>query len=172
MVQPYIGEIRMFGGNFAPVGWALCDGSILSTTEHEALFSLLGTTYGGNGRTTFGLPELRSRIPIHYGSGSGLTPRSLGAKGGSESITLASSQVPNHTHSVSAVTETANSSDPAGLVSASSLVNTYTKSEAPVNMSADAVASSGGSDSSFNNWQPFLCVNFIIALTGIYPTQV
>ncbi|NER20761.1 MAG: phage tail protein [Symploca sp. SIO1B1] len=172
MVQPYIGEIRMFGGNFAPVGWAFCDGSLLFTAEHDALFSLLGTVYGGNGRTTFALPDLRSRIPIHYGSGPGLTPRSLGAKGGSESITLSSNQIPKHTHSLSAVTEAANSLDPEGLVNASSSVNTYTKSEAPVNMGDDAVASSGGGDQSFNNWQPFLCVNFIIALTGIYPTRV
>jgi microcystin-dependent protein len=161
----------MFAGNFAPQGWALCDGALLAVSQNDALFSLLGTIYGGDGRTTFGLPDLRGRIPIHAGSGPGLTTRRLGAKSGQEKVLLNGSQLPSHSHPLKASTSLGGESGPAGNVTGESpSLDIYAEEEPTVALSPDAITSVGGSQS-HNNIQPFQCVNFIIALFGIYPSR-
>ncbi len=173
MAEPYIGEIRMFGGNFAPRNWALCDGSLLSTSEYDALFSLLGTIYGGDGRTTFGLPDLRGRVPIHYGEGIALTNRNIGAKGGAENITLASNQIPSHTHTWEASNSAADQTTVSGHVLGSNAsVDIFEQNlNNPVQMSSEAIASHSGNGSTHPNLMPYLVVNFIIALVGLYPSR-
>ena len=172
MSEPFVGEIRMFAGNFAPRGWAYCDGQLLAVSQNDALFSLLGTIYGGDGRTTFGLPDLRGRVPIHAGSGPGLSPRRLGAKAGSENVTMTVNQLPSHTHAMMASSNPATETRPGGNVTASDLaVDAYFEnapSAAP--LASGAITSLGGSRS-HTNLQPFLCINFIIALFGIYPSR-
>jgi len=172
MSEPFVGEIRMFAGNFAPRGWAFCDGQLLAVSQNDALFSLLGTIYGGDGRTTFGLPDLRGRIPIHAGDGSGLSPRRLGSKGGTEKETLTVNQLPSHSHTFSAVdapaTETAPPAD--GTLAQTLGYDLYVPFGAPTNMAAGNVSHVGGSRS-HQNEMPFLCVHFIIALVGIYPSR-
>jgi microcystin-dependent protein len=116
MSEPYVGEIRMFAGNFAPRGWAFCDGQLLAVAQNDALFSLLGTIYGGDGRTTFGLPDLRGRVPIHAGSGPGLSPRRLGEKGGQEDVTLSLNELPQHDHMLIGSNTDASTDEPAGLM--------------------------------------------------------
>ncbi len=172
MSEPFVGEIRMFAGNFAPRGWAFCDGQLLAVSQNDALFSLLGTIYGGDGRTTFGLPDMRGRIPIHAGSGPGLSQRRLGAKSGAEKVTLTVNQLPSHQHNVSASASGASSGDPSGKVSASTApTNIYSNALATAqNMSGAAISTVGGSRS-HTNLMPFLCVHFIIALFGIYPSR-
>ena len=173
MSEPYIGEIRMFGGNYAPRNWALCDGQLLAIAQNDALFALLGTIYGGDGRTTFALPDLRGRIPIHLGSGPGLTPRSIGSRGGSEDETLNINQLPAHNHAFQASTDTAVSGYPAGqLVADTSPASVYNNAGADttVSMPANAVETIGGSQS-HTNVMPFQCVNFIIALFGVFPSR-
>jgi microcystin-dependent protein len=170
MSEPFVGEIRMFAGNFAPSGWSLCDGQLLAVSQNDALFSLLGTIYGGDGRTTFGLPDLRGRIPIHTGSGPGLSTRQLGAKGGAENVTLTTNQLPSHTHPVKGTNDIGNSTEPAGRLPASSnTIDLYVSTAPTVDFNAAAVPGTGGSQS-HNNLMPFLCINFIIALVGIYPS--
>ncbi len=172
MSEPYIGEIRMFGGNFAPFGWALCNGQLLSISENEALFSLIGTTYGGDGQSTFALPNLQGRIPIHAGVGPGLSPHQLGEMGGVETVTLTAGEVPGHRHAFAASTEAASSPDPAGNVLASGPVISLYTSEAPARpLGQDTIAPSSGNGQPHENEQPFLCVTFIIALQGIYPSR-
>ncbi|MGK7909048.1 MAG: phage tail protein [Synechococcus sp.] len=173
MAEPYIGEIRMFGGNFAPQGWALCDGSLLSISSYDALFSLLGTIYGGDGRTTFGLPDLRGRVPVHYGSGPGLTNRNIGSKGGAESITLADNQIPAHTHAWEASTDSADQTTVSGYVLGSNAsVDIFEQNLSnPIQMSDQAIAAHSGNGSSQPNLMPYQVVNFIIALVGLYPSQ-
>ena len=173
MTEPYIGEIRMFGGNFAPVGWALCDGSLMQVSENEALFSVLGTIYGGDGRTTFALPDLRGRVPIHYGNGPGLTNRSIGTKQGAESITLASNQIPGHTHTWEASTTTADQTTLSGhILGSTTSVDIYEQNLSnPVQMSSEAIAAHSGNNSTHPNLMPYLVVNFIIALVGLIPSQ-
>lgn len=171
MSEPFVGEIRMFAGNFAPRGWAFCDGQLLAVSQNDALFSLLGTIYGGDGRTTFGLPDLRGRLPIHAGSGPGLSPRRLGAKGGAENVTLTVNQLPSHTHTFSGSTAPGTQSNPAGNVLAGRAGdNTYVEDTALTAMSSSSVSNVGGSRS-HTNLMPFLCINFIIALFGIYPSR-
>ncbi len=171
MSEPFVGEVRMFAGNFAPRGWAFCDGQLLAVSQNDALFSLLGTIYGGDGRTTFGLPDLRGRIPIHAGSGPGLSPRRLGAKGGAEKVTLTVNQLPSHTHSERASNSPGTSSSPANNTLSNNLTaETFTTDISRVNMSSSAITNTGGSRS-HTNLQPFLCVHFIIALVGIYPSR-
>jgi microcystin-dependent protein len=171
MSEPFIGEIRMFAGNFAPRGWAFCDGQLLAVSQHDALFSLLGTIYGGDGRTTFGLPDLRGRIPIHAGHGPGLSERRLGAKAGAENVTLTVNQLPSHTHAAEASDDLGTTPNPADAALAkSTTVDAYAASSPSVNMSSQAVTNVGGSRS-HTNLQPFLCVHFIIALVGIYPSR-
>ncbi len=175
MSEPFIGEIRMFAGTFAPRGWALCDGQLLAISQNDALFSLLGTTYGGDGRTTFGLPDLRGRVPVHAGSGTGpgLSARPLGQKAGSETVTLTTQQIPSHAHTpVKASTEPADDSNPAGKALAATSYDVYITNPTVglTDLAAGAVTSVGGSQP-HDNAQPFLCVNFIIALVGIYPSR-
>ena len=170
MSEPYIGEIKMFAGNFAPRGWALCDGALLAVSSNDALFSLLGTIYGGDGRTTFGLPELRGRIPIHMGSGPGLSSRAWGQKSGSESVTVTAAQLPVHQHAPLSITEPANTTNPAGALPAQAASATFRTSGSLAAMASGSVGNTGGSQA-HPNVQPFLCVNFIIALTGVYPSR-
>ena len=174
MSEPFVGEIRMFAGTFAPRGWALCDGQLLSISQNDALFSLFGTTYGGDGETTFGLPDLRGRIPIHAGSGAGpgLSPRDLGARGGAEQVTVTTAQLPGHDHgSLHGSSATGTTSNPAGnLPAKSTTVDAYINEEPTQALAPAAVGSSGGSQS-HSNVQPFLCVNFVVALFGIYPSR-
>lgn len=172
MSEPFVGEIRMFAGNFAPRGWAFCDGQLLAVSQNDALFSLLGTIYGGDGRTTFGLPDLRGRIPIHAGTGPGLSQRRLGAKGGAENVTLTVNQLPPHNHDVPASASGASSGNPAGNVSANTApTNVYSTSLATAQTMNSAAVSATGGSRSHTNLMPFLCVNFIIALVGIYPSR-
>lgn len=171
MSEPFVGEIRMFAGNFAPRGWAFCDGQLLAVSQNDALFSLLGTIYGGDGRTTFGLPDLRGRIPIHAGTGPSLSPRRLGSKGGAEKVTLTVNQLPSHTHRLQASTDLAQSADPAGNVtSQSTLVDLYAVEIPSDSMATTSITNTGGTRS-HTNLMPFLCVHFIIALLGIYPSR-
>ena len=171
MSEPFVGEIRMFAGNFAPRGWAFCDGQLLAVSQNDALFSLLGTIYGGDGRTTFGLPEMRGRIPVHPGSGPGLTPRRLGEKAGTEKETLTVNQLPSHRHAMQASTDAADNASPQGRVNAqSAVVDQYIQDDPDQALASAAVSSVGGSRS-HTNLMPTLCINFIIALVGIYPSR-
>jgi microcystin-dependent protein len=171
MSQPYIGEIRMFGGNFEPAGWAFCDGRLLAISENDALFNLIGTTYGGDGEETFALPDLNGRIPIHSGTGPGLSNRILGEKAGTESVTLTVNQIPAHTHGFAASTAVGNQTNPANeVVGASPNVRLFRPVAPNVAMSASAIGTIGGSQP-HENLMPFLCVNFIISLFGIFPSQ-
>lgn len=172
MATPYIGEIRLFGGTFAPDGWALCDGRTLPIDGNEALFALIGTTYGGDGETNFKLPDMQSRIPIHQGLGSGLSQRTLGEAGGSEQVTLSLNQLPNHTHVALANASAGNADTPTNNYwSGSSTVQQFVPGDqANTNMNTAAIGSSGQSQPHFNI-QPYLTISFIIALNGIFPTQ-
>ena len=173
MAEPFLGEIIMFGGNFAPRGWALCDGQILPINQNQSLFSLLGTTYGGDGRTTFGLPDLRGRVAMHPGTGPGLSSRNLGARGGSETVPLSTTQIPAHNHAANCVVPGGNSNDAvnnfwADDVGVSS--GTYHSGPATNTMNSDAIANAGGGQA-HDNVQPFQCVNYIIALQGLFPSR-
>lgn len=171
MSEPFVGEIRMFAGNFAPRGWAFCDGQLLAVSQNDALFSLLGTIYGGDGRTTFGLPDLRGRIPIHAGTGPGLSPRNLGAKFGSEKETITVNQLPSHRHDWQASSGAAQQGSPVGNALASPTGNIYRQNpSAFANLSTKTVPNVGGSRS-HTNLMPYLCIHFIIALVGIYPSR-
>ena len=171
MSEPFVGEIRMFAGNFAPRGWAFCDGQLLAVAQNDALFSLFGTIYGGDGRTTFGLPDLRGRVPIHAGSGPGLSPRALGAKAGAETETLTVNQLPSHTHDYQGTTTAGGQGTDAGNILATRTGDaTYVEDTTGVDMAASAITTVGGSRS-HTNLQPFLCVHFIVALFGIYPSR-
>ncbi|YCM46714.1 tail fiber protein [Verrucomicrobiaceae bacterium 227] len=177
MSTPFIGEIKIFAGNFAPRGWALCDGQLLAISTNDALFSLLGTIYGGDGRTTFGLPDMRGRVPVHQGSGPGLTDRRIGVRGGQEQVTLTSTQMPAHDHGgrLQAVDKDATTANAAGAMLAKSVGNSIYhtgvgRGSKPNVMNTSAIQSVGGSQS-HNNIAPVQCVNFIIALVGIYPSR-
>ncbi|HEX5502327.1 MAG TPA: tail fiber protein [Thermomicrobiales bacterium] len=171
-MDPFLGEIRMFGGNFAPKGWAFCNGQLLPIAQNTALFSLLGTTYGGNGQTTFGLPDLRGRAPLHWGQGPGLSPYTQGEQGGQEQITLISGQMPTHAHAANAVAGGGNNSSPAGNVWAASTTrdSIYASGSPGTTMNPAAIGNAGGNQP-HENRQPYLTVSFIIALEGIYPTR-
>ena len=173
MSESFIGEIRMFAGNFAPSGWALCDGQLLSVSQHDALFSLLGTSYGGDGRTTFALPDMRGRIPIHAGSGPGLSPRSLGTAGGSEQETITIGQLPSHGHPLQTIDETATEISPENRMlgrTTAGAAAAYTGVLTPQAMNSESI-SYAGDDQPHTNLMPYLCIHFIIALTGIYPSR-
>lgn len=170
MSQPFIGEIRMFGGNFAPVGFAFCDGQLLPIAEYDALFALIGTTYGGDGQTTFALPDLRGRLPVHTGQGNGLSNYVLGQSGGSETVTLTAQQLPAHTHAAQAQSAAGNQSAPGGGVWASSGQNQFSASAPNTGMSAAAIGPAGGS-LPHDNMMPYQVVSFIIALYGIFPSR-
>ncbi|HEX8501246.1 MAG TPA: tail fiber protein [Pyrinomonadaceae bacterium] len=166
MPEPYIGEIRMFGGNFAPAGWAFCDGQLIPISENDALFNLIGTTYGGDGQETFALPNLQSRVPMHAGTGGGIT-YTLGESGGVEEVTLTVNQIPLHTHQPFGSNSGASQTTPGGAVFAQSISNLYAE-VSPINLSPQAISPVGGSQP-HTNLQPYLCINFIISLFGIYP---
>jgi microcystin-dependent protein len=171
MAQPYVGEIRMFAGNFAPAGWMFCSGQLLPISEYETLYNLILTTYGGDGQSTFALPDLRGRVPIHQGTGPGGSPYVLAESGGVETVTLTTSQMPAHTHPMIVSTAIANSSNPANAILAtSSQVSMYFGGNANSNMNATAISSAGGSQP-HTNVQPYLCLNFIISIFGIFPSQ-
>jgi len=169
--EQFVGEIRMFGFNFAPQGWALCNGQLLPISQNTALFSLLGTTYGGDGRTTFALPDMRSRVPVHQGQGAGLSSYAEGQAGGAETVTLAAAQMPGHTHSVKASSSAAAADEPEGRALARSRNDIYTaEPDATTVMNAEMLGDAGGSEP-HANIQPYLAVNFCIALTGIFPSR-
>jgi microcystin-dependent protein len=176
MSEPFLAEIRMFGGNFAPRGWALCNGQILPIAQNTALFSLLGTTYGGNGQTTFALPDLRSRVPLHPGQGPGLSNYSLGQSGGTESNSLTQQNIPPLPVTISInCNADSDTSKPGGHFPAgTSAGNGYaTASDGSTKLNAAAATALpvGGGSQPVNNIQPYLCVNFIIALEGIFPSR-
>jgi len=173
--MPYVGEIRIFAGNFPPAGWEFCQGQMLPIDENEVLFQLIGTTYGGDGESTFRLPDLRGRVPLHSGGGSapgGLSPRIIGELGGVESVTLAASQIPSHTHAVMASRNPASSSADAasGVPAAVAATNVYGPVGTPGPMTANAIGAAGGSQP-HSNMAPYLGVNFIISMFGIFPSQ-
>ncbi|RIK44075.1 MAG: phage tail protein [Chloroflexi bacterium] len=168
MANPYIGEIRMFAGTFPPEGWMFCEGQLLSIVEYQELFQLIGTTYGGDGQRTFGLPDLRGRLPIHHGPGLGLPTYVIGEMGGVEEITLTEAQISSHTHGLQASTAAATSASPEGNTWAAGQFNTYVAAPASVGL-ATAAVSSAGEGQPHTNMQPYLCINFIISLFGVYP---
>lgn len=174
MSDPFVAEIRMFAGNFAPTGWALCNGQLLPISQNTALFSLLGTFYGGDGKSTFALPDLQGSAPVHQGQGQGLSERFLGEKSGSQFVTLLESEMPFHTHTAVSNTGSGNQLSPVGNVW-STLGTTRTPpplyhTAADVSMSPTALAIAGGS-LPHNNMQPYLVVTFIIALQGVFPPR-
>lgn len=173
MGQPYVGEIRMFAGNFNPAGWMFCDGQLLPISENETLFILIGTTYGGDGQETFALPNLQGRLPLHMGTGPGLSTRQLAESAGTETVTLTLQQIPVHTH-VPVASNTAGSSDsPVGNVWAKTGTGKPYIAAAPadsfVQMNAQTLSPVGGSQP-HDNMHPFLCVSYIISLFGIFPS--
>jgi len=171
MSQPYVGEIRMFAGSFAPVGWAFCDGRTMPISENDTLFTLIGTTYGGDGQETFGLPDLRGRVPVHQGTGIGLSTRVIGEQGGVEQVTLTTQQIPPHAHQPVAAVAAATTGTPTNNVWAASAGPAFVTGQpftAP--MPTDVVTPAGGSQP-HENRSPALAVSFIIALYGVFPSQ-
>jgi microcystin-dependent protein len=165
MAQPYVGEIKMFGGNFAPAGWMFCEGQLLPITEYETLFNLIGTTYGGDGQSTFALPDLRGRLPIHFGNGF-----ILAETGGAEEITLTVNQIPAHSHPFLASADAANTLNPGSNLLGTPLTATPFFAASPnVPLAPQAISSVGGNQP-HTNFQPYLCVDFIISLFGIFPS--
>jgi microcystin-dependent protein len=179
MSEPFIGEVRMFAGNFAPRGWAFCNGQLLSIAQNTALFSILGTTYGGDGQTTFALPNLQGRFPMHWGNGQGLSQRTLGELSGTESVTILTNQMPAHSHGIAANTSDGNTEGPAGAVWARAVdgsgnpVSAYASGLNPpanTTMAPQAVSPTGGSQP-LPVMNPFTCLSFIVALEGIFPSR-
>lgn len=165
MAQPYVGEIRIFAGNFAPAGWSFCEGQLLPISENETLFNLIGTTYGGDGQSTFGLPDLRGRFAIHQGNGY-----VLAETGGAESVTLTSQQIPSHTHAMLASTLTGTQNGATGNVLASgSSISHYRTGTPTAALAPQTIAPTGGSQP-HDNMQPYLGISYIISLFGIFPT--
>jgi microcystin-dependent protein len=176
MGQPYVGEIRMFGGNFAPSGWMFCEGQTLPISENDVLFTLIGTTYGGDGQETFNLPNLASRVPIHMGTSPGGTTYQIGELAGTEQETLTVQQIPIHTHVALATSNTGNSPSPLGTVLAAPTAATVTGlatygTDLPLSALAPATIGPVGGSQPHENTQPFLCINFIISLFGVFPSQ-
>lgn len=174
-MEPFIGQIMLFGGNFAPRGWAFCDGQLLAVSSHSALFSILGATYGGDARTTFGLPDLRGRVPMHAGQGPGLTPRQIGQKVGIEDVALVEAQIPSHNHDMLAASASAANNRAAGDAIGRSDIFVDNDPSDPttqpsITLNNRTIANAGGSQS-HENMQPTLCINYIIALEGIFPAR-
>jgi len=165
MSSPFIGEIRIFGGNFAPAGWAFCDGTLIPIADNDTLFNLIGTTYGGDGQTNFALPDLRSRVPIHVGPGFALAQNA-----GVETVTLTTGQIPSHNHVPQANSGTGSQTSPAGAVWAESALNEFSANVPAVTMAPTALGPAGGSQP-HDNMMPFVGVNFIISLFGVFPSQ-
>ena len=172
MSEPFIAEIRIFAGNFAPRSWAFCNGQLLPISQNTALFSLIGTTYGGDGRTTTALPNLQGRAAMHPGRGPGLSARQLGESGGAETTTLSEAQMPSHSHGWQGVVNPANDDEPEDkFVARGTGMGAYTdNSNANVSMDQNTLSSTGGNQP-HNNMQPLIAINFIIALQGIYPSR-
>lgn len=173
MAQPYVGEIRMFAGNFAPSGWMFCDGQTLPISENEVLFQLIGTTYGGDGQETFNLPNLQSRIPLHFGTGSDGITYEIAEMAGVEQVALTTQQIPAHTHSLLGSGDLATGNASTGNVLATTNGATlfpYGTDEPTISLNAASVSPVGGSQP-HENTQPFLCINYIISLYGIFPSQ-
>jgi len=173
MSDPFVGEIRLFAGNFAPQGWLFCDGSLQSISQYSVVYALLGTTYGGDGQTTFALPDLRGRAVIHQGSGGGLSPYVMGQQAGTETVTLTTGQMPGHSHSFAGTTGAGNTPTPGPTVLLASTpagFPIYDGVASPVSLSPQAVSSAGES-LPHNNRQPYLAISYIIAMEGIYPSQ-
>lgn len=165
MAQPYVGEIRMFAGNFAPAGWMFCEGQLVPISENETLFQLIGTTYGGDGQSTFALPDLRGRLPLHQGNNF-----VVAETGGVEEVTLTSQQIPSHTHSLLVSTGSGTSPNPQNnVIAASPTIDLYIEDVPTANMASQAIGPAGGNQP-HTNFQPYLCVNFIISLFGIFPS--
>lgn len=179
MAEPFLGEIRMTGFNFNPRGWAKCDGQLLPISQNSALFSLLGTIYGGDGRTTFALPDMRGRVPIHQGNGPGLSDRRIGSKAGTQTETLNITQIPSHNHGSTALkvgvsSDDADSDDPDGAVFGVSSADAFKAAAADATMAPTSVTGdtdNNGGSQAHNNMQPYLTVNFIIALVGLFPSR-
>lgn len=170
-MDSYIGQIRMFAGNFSPLHWAFCDGQILSVAQNQPLFSLLGSQYGGNGHTTFSLPEMRGRIPMHFGTGPSLSPRTIGSRFGQETVTLTETQIPSHNHPLQASTNTGDTTAPTGALLAATPQDFYTPdNSSTVNFDQNEVQTTGRGEP-HTNMMPTQCVNFIICLQGIYPSR-
>ncbi|MCG8406614.1 MAG: tail fiber protein [Phycisphaerales bacterium] len=175
MSEPFVAEIRIFAGNFAPRGWAFCDGQLLPISQNTALFALIGTIYGGDGQSTTALPNMQGRAPVHPGQGPGLTPKQLGQKGGVEMVTLSEAQMPNHTHTMRAAPDPADLRVPNNLRAFARAQDLYldtsvTPNAPLVDMATQALPSAGGSQS-HNNLQPYIVLNYIIALEGLFPSQ-
>jgi len=173
MSEAYIGEIRMFGGNFAIKGWAMCNGQLLAISSNTALFSIIGTYYGGNGQTTFGLPDMRSRVPVHQGQGNGLSGYTIGQQSGVENVTLLANQMPVHSHAYSpqASNGTGGASRPSGgFLANSGATPIYTNASDGTAMGPQTIGPAGGSQP-FSVIQPILCINFLICLFGIFPSR-
>lgn len=172
MSEPFIAEIRIFAGNFAPRGWAFCNGQLLPIAQNTALFALIGTTYGGDGRTTTALPDMQGRAPMHPGRGPGLTQRRLGEKTGVETVTLTEAQMPAHSHGISGTTALSSASTPTASTRSarSRRGSVYGPNQNMVSMASNAVGQTGGSQA-HNNLQPYLTLNYIIALTGLFPSR-
>jgi microcystin-dependent protein len=176
MGSPYVGEIRLFAGNFAPVGWDFCDGRLIAISQNETLFNLIGTTYGGDGQSTFGLPDLRGRVPVHVGQGNGLSNYVMAQRGGVENVLLATSQIPAHTHTFSGATQGTSvsavnrllSTDPGGAIAP--YFKPPLSNGRPGTMNANAISAFGGG-TPHDNLQPFVVINYIISLFGIFPSQ-
>ena len=169
-IEPFIGEISMFAGNFAPRGWALCEGQLLPISQYSALFSILGTTYGGDGRTTFALPDLRGRVPMHPGNGPGLSNYRLGQKGGAESATITILNLPAHNHPIQASTAAANANEATGNVMGNAIGMPGLYSSNAPDSQMKPTGNKGGSQP-FDIRQPYQCVNYIIALQGVFPSR-
>lgn len=176
-MDPYVGEVRIFTGNYPPRGWADCNGQIMSVQQNQILFTVIGATYGGDGRTTFALPNLNGRVPMHQGTGPGLTPRQVGEQGGEAAVTLLENQMPAHSHTPQALDNQGKLSDPTGAVwtktpkSVRPVLDTNGFAPTPtVPMSPLALSAAGGSQP-HNNMQPYLPLRFIIALEGVYPPK-
>ena len=172
MGEPFVGEIRMFGGSFAPAGWALCQGQTMAISENDTLFTLIGTTYGGDGQETFNLPDLQGRAPLHMGTGPGLSQTyTIGEQAGVESVTLTAATTPTHNHAVVCSGDLAATADPTGsLLAQPQTLNLYFGDVAGANMNGNAITPIGGSQP-HENLQPYLCITFIISLYGVFPSQ-
>lgn len=169
MSEPFLAEVRIVGFNFAPRGWALCDGQILPINQNQSLYSLLGTTYGGDGRTSFALPDLRSRVPVHPGDAGGNNV-TLGQKGGVETVALSAAEVPAHTHTARATSDAANARTPAGSLLATTASPLYGPPATLTPMNTATLTNAGGGQA-HNNMQPFTTLNFCIALQGLFPSR-